>query len=226
MTAPVAASRPRRVHLFLGSALAARAVIGHLALPLLAVVRGPAFLALPVLKPSEATLTVGGAVGAGQPAFLLGLIVMGTAGGLLSDLLSFGAGRVWGERALERTHGRLQGKRTGRVLARTTDTIRRGGGAAIVLARPTVIAHGIAPIVAGATGFATGRFMRLAAAGALVWAISFSLGGIAVGRLWRALDPTPVDIIVVATVGIILVVGLSRVRSSESRPDPRRLGSR
>ncbi|MDE0805561.1 MAG: hypothetical protein OSA99_19850, partial [Acidimicrobiales bacterium] len=146
----MATPRSKRVHLVLGSALGARALIGHLSLPLLAVVRGPAFLVLPILKPSEATLTVGGAVAKGQPAFLLGLILMGTAGGLLSDLLSFYAGRVWGERALQRTQRHLHGKLAGRALTRTTETISRGGGTAVILARPTVVAHGIAPVIAGA----------------------------------------------------------------------------
>ena len=213
MTAAVARPRAKRVHLVLGGALAARAVIGHLALPLLAVVRGPAFLVLPILKPSEATLTVGGAIGADQPAFMIGLIAMGTAGGLASDLLSFCAGWVWGERVLEHTHGRLLGKRAGRILARTTDAVSRGGGAAVVLARPTVVAHGIAPIIAGATGFTTARFLRLATLGAFLWAVSFSLGGIAVGRLWRTLDPTPTALLAAGTIAIVGLVAAWRLRS-------------
>lgn len=218
MTVAVVPHPSKRVHIALGGALAARAVIGHLALPLLAVLRGPAFLVLPVLKPSEATLAVGGAVGEGQPMFLIGLIVIGTVGGLLSDLLSFWAGKVWGDRAIQRAHGHLRGKRAGRILARTTHTISHGGGAAIVLARPTVVAHSIAPIVAGATGFTTRRFLRLAAVGALIWAVAFSLGGIAVGRLWRMLDPSPAALVVVGAAGIG-IVGVWRLRRDRDRVD-------
>ena len=104
------------------------------------------------------------------------------------------------------------------TLIMPNETGSHGGGAAIVLARPTVVAHSIAPIVAGATGFTTRRFFRLAAAGALIWAVAFSLGGIAVGRLWRMLAPSPAALVVVGAAGIG-VVGVWRLRRRRSHAD-------
>ena len=58
MTAAVVPHPSKRVHIALGGALAARAVIGHLALPLLAVLRGLA-------EEGDAGAAVMGAMGEG-----------------------------------------------------------------------------------------------------------------------------------------------------------------
>ena len=94
-----------------------------------------------------------------------------------------------------------------------------------MLARPTVVAHGIAPIVAGATGFTTARFLRLATVGALVWALSFSLGGIAVGRLWRTMDPAPAVLLATGAIAIAGVVVALKLRSGPTHRDADLTGS-
>ena len=214
----------RMVHGALAGALGARAIIGHLSLPLLAVVRGPAFLALPLLKPSEATMTIGGAQTSEGPTFLIALIIVGTIGGLLSDTLSFYAGRVWGERAIQRMHRQFRGRRITTILQRTTDAVSRGGGLAVVLARPTVVAHGIAPIVAGASGFGTARFLRLAACGAALWAVIFTLGGIAAGQIWEALPGSATQrltaLSVLVAIALIVAIRQHRSRPPAEQPSP------
>ena len=180
---PVAAEPargPRWAMLCVAGLATARAVGGHLVLPLVLVVRGLPFLGLVLIRPNEATLAIGGAqASAGQLPWTL-LFLAAVLGAVLSDVLSYALGRTAGEAALSRllSHRRGHG-RMGRMVQRSRRVVERHGSLAVAGARPTVITHGVVPVLAGMGRMPAVRFFAAATAGAAAWAAMW-LGGAAV----------------------------------------------
>lgn len=171
----------------LGAALATRAVVGHLTLPLLAVVQGGGFLPLLIARPSEATLVVGSAQArTGLIRWPL-LVVLAVVGAVVSDTLSYAAGRVWGERALRRlaghAHGEHRGSRVGRLVAWSQRLMARSAPVAVALGRPTVLTHGVTPIPAGTSGVRLPVFLAASTVGAFAWVGLWVAGGVVLGAL-------------------------------------------
>jgi len=173
----------------LGAALAIRAVLGHLTLPLLVVVQGAGFLPLLIARPSEATLVVGGAQArTGLIAWPL-LVLLAVVGAVVSDTLSYAAGRVWGERALRRLaghgHGEDRGSRVGRLVTWSQRLMARSAPVAVALGRPTVLTHGVTPVLAGTSGVRLPVFLAASTVGAAAWVGLWVAGGVALGALWE-----------------------------------------
>lgn len=173
--------RPRRRSVVAVSALVAgRALGGHVTLPLLVVVRGLPFLALVLVRPNEATLAIGGAqASAGRLPWTL-LFIAAVVGAVASDALSYTLGRTAGEAALHRlmSRGRRHG-RLGRIVERSRSLVGRHGVLAVAAARPTVITHGVVPVLAGVARLPAPRFVVASMTGAAIWAAVW-LGGAAV----------------------------------------------
>src|ERR687894_1797899 len=132
-----------------------------------------AFVGLVV--PGETAVVVGGVVaerGGVELAPLIALVWVAAAAG---DLVSFLLGRRLGRPFLER-HGprfHLGPQR----LARVDRFYGRHGGKAVLLGRFTGLVLAVSPFVAGASGLALRRFVVWSAAGALLWATTFTLVG-------------------------------------------------
>lgn len=177
------------VHGVLGAALATRAVVGHLTLPLLVVVQGAGFLPLLIARPSEATLVIGGAQARSGLIDWPLLVVLAVVGAVLSDALSYAAGRVWGERAVRRlaghAHGERRGSRLGRLVTWSQRLMARSAPVAVALGRPTVLTHGITPVLAGTSGVRLPVFLAASTAGAIAWVGLWVAGGAALGALWQ-----------------------------------------
>src|SRR5918992_1202893 len=130
-----------------------------------------------LLVPGETAVVVGGVVaerGGVELVPLIGLVWLAAATG---DLISFLLGRRLGRPFLER-HGprlRLGPER----LARVDRLYDRHGGKAVLLGRFTGLVRAVSPFVAGASGLALRRFVLWSAAGALLWAATFTLVGYA-----------------------------------------------
>src|SRR5687768_8448442 len=128
-----------------------------------------------LLVPGETAVVVGGVVaerGGVELVPLIGFVWLAAAGG---DLVSFLLGRRLGRPFLER-HGprmRLGPER----LARVERFYERHGGKAVLLGRFTGLVRAVSPFVAGASGLALRRFVLWSAAGALLWATTFTLVG-------------------------------------------------
>ena len=183
------AARGWALHGVLGAALATRAVVGHLTLPLLVVAQGAGFLPLLIARPSEATLVVGGAQArTGLIAWPL-LVVLAVIGAVVSDTLSYAAGRVWGERALRRlaghAHGEHRSSRVGRLATWSQRLMARSAPVAVALGRPTVLTHGVTPVLAGTSGVRLPVFLAASTVGAAVWVGLWVAGGVALGALWE-----------------------------------------
>lgn len=179
---------PRRslAHILLAGTLGARALAAHLALPLVLTVRGTPFLALLLLRPSEATVVVAGAQVRDGQLRLLVVVATAAAGAVAADLLGYLAGRLWGGVAVARLtrHG---GRRAGRAVSRAQALVRDQGLLAVAAARPTVVTHGVVPVLAGTAGMTLRRFIPASAAGAVVWAAAWVAGGAGLGAGWSAL---------------------------------------
>src|ERR671917_1663084 len=132
-----------------------------------------AFVGLAV--PGETAVVVGGVVaerGGVELLPLIGFVSLAAAGG---DLVSFLLGRRLGRPFLERHGPRFQ--LTPDRLARVDRFYARHGGKAVLLGRFTGVIRAVSPFIAGASGLALRRFVTWSAAGALLWAATFTLVG-------------------------------------------------
>lgn len=128
-----------------------------------------------LLVPGETAVVVGGVVaerGGVELMPLVGIVWLAAAGG---DLVSFLLGRRLGRPFLERHGPRFQ--LTPDRLARVDRFYERHGGKAVLLGRFTGLVRAVSPFVAGASGLALRRFVLWSAAGALLWAATFTLVG-------------------------------------------------
>jgi membrane-associated protein len=128
-----------------------------------------------LLVPGETAVVVGGVVaerGGVELLPLIGFVWLAAAGG---DLVSFLLGRRLGRPFLERHGPRFQ--LTPDRLARVDRFYARHGGKAVLLGRFTGLVRAVSPFVAGASGLALRRFVLWSAAGALLWATTFTLVG-------------------------------------------------
>jgi membrane protein DedA with SNARE-associated domain/diacylglycerol kinase family enzyme len=128
-----------------------------------------------LLVPGETAVVVGGVVaerGGVELVPLIGFVWLAAAAG---DLVSFLLGRRLGRPFLERHAPRFQ---LGPArLASVERFYERHGGKAVLLGRFTGLIRAVSPFVAGASGLALRRFVAWSAAGALLWATTFTLVG-------------------------------------------------
>jgi membrane protein DedA with SNARE-associated domain/diacylglycerol kinase family enzyme len=132
-----------------------------------------AFVGLVV--PGETAVVVGGVVAERGGVELVPLIALVWLAAALGDLVSFVLGRRLGRPFLERHGPRFQ--LTPARLDRVDRFYDRHGGKAVLLGRFTGLIRAVSPFVAGASGLALGRFLVWSAAGALLWATTFTLVG-------------------------------------------------
>src|ERR687895_129592 len=135
----------------------------------------PAVWAVGALTAAAALLVAIGVVaerGGVELLPLIGFVWLAAAGG---DLVSFLLGRRLGRPFLERHGPRFQ--LTPDRLARVDGFYARHGGKAVLLGRFTGLVRAVSPFVAGASGLALRRFVLWSAAGALLWATTFTLVG-------------------------------------------------
>ena len=207
--------RARRIRLLVGGLAAARGVGGHFMLPLIVVVRGTPFLGLVLIKPNEATLAVGGAQASAGRLPWAGLFVAAVVGAVASDALSYALGRTMGEAALNKVTRSRHGHRVAPMIDRSRRMIERRGVIAVAAARPTIVSHGVTPILAGVGGLEAWRFVAAATVGAAVWAATW-LGGAAL--VVDAVRQGPSGFIVGGAVLVGVAVLALAVRECTRRP--------
>src|ERR687891_63408 len=128
-----------------------------------------------LLVPGETAVVVGGVVAERGGVDLLPLIGFVWVAAAAGDMVSFLIGRRLGRPFLERHGPRFQ--LTPDRLARVDRFYERHGGKAVLLGRFTGLVRAVSPFVAGASGLALRRFVGWSAAGALLWATTFTLVG-------------------------------------------------
>ena len=175
-----------------------------------------------LLVPGETAVVVGGVVaerGGVELVPLVGFVWLAAAGG---DLVSFLLGRRLGRPFLERHGPRFQ--LTPDRLARVDRFYERHGGKAVLLGRFTGLVRAVSPFVAGASGLALRRFVLWSAAGALLWATTFTLVGYGFSESFAQSGETAARIGAGAALAAALgFVAVGRLRSG--RRGRRRAGS-
>ena len=233
-------TRPQRFqnHLVLGAALAGTAgallvVLGAVPLPDLSgaledatntlgswaypAVAGFAFLEtgafVGLAVPGETAVVVGGVVAArGEVELvpLIGLVWLAAAAG---DLASFLLGRRLGRRFLVR-HG--SGLRLGpERLEKVERFYERHGGKAVLVGRFAGLVRAVSPFLAGASGLTLRRFVPWSAAGALLWAATFTLVGYGFSESFAESGESAARIALgVALLAALAYAAISALRSS------------
>ncbi len=126
--------------------------------------------------PGETAL-VAGAIAAGRAhdGPIGEIIALAAAGAICGDNIGFWIGREFGLKLLLRHGARLgldEGKlKLGQYL------FLRFGGAIVFFGRFVAVLRAFAAVLAGANNFSPGRFFLFNAAGAIVWASAYGLGG-------------------------------------------------
>src|ERR687895_174724 len=175
-----------------------------------------------LLVPGETAVVVGGVVaerGGVELVPLVGFVWLAAARGAL---VSFLLGRRLGRPFLER-HGR-RFQLTPDRLARVDRFDARHGGKAVLLGRFTGLVRAVSPFVAGASGLALRPFVLWSAAGALLWATTFTLVGYGFSESFAQSGETAARIGAGAAVAAALgFVAVGRLRSG--RGGGRRAGA-
>jgi membrane-associated protein len=184
-----------------------------------------------LLVPGETAVVVGGVVaerGGVELLPLIGFVWLAAAAG---DLVSFLLGRRLGRPFLERHGPRFRLGPQG--LARVDRFYERHGGKAVLLGRFTGLVRAVSPFVAGASGLALRRFIAWSAAGALLWATTFTLVGYGFSESFAESGETAARIGAGAALAAALaLVAVARLRSGGrgrrpgGRPDQAEHGQR
>ncbi len=127
----------------------------------------------PVLPSETMIFTAGGAAGADVLQLPL-VVVAGSVGSLVGDVLGFALGRLLGQRALERFTRSERGRRSVRWARRT---LVRRGGPLVAVGRFIPGGQTAVSLTAGSLGFPLVRYMVFAAIGAVVWGVYGTLVG-------------------------------------------------
>ncbi len=108
------------------------------------------------------------------------IIALAAAGAIVGDNIGFWLGREFGLRLLVKHGGRI---------GLTEDKLKLGqymfmrfGGAIVFFGRFIAVLRAFAAVLAGANKLAPGRFFMFNAAGGIVWASLFGLGGYFLGQ--------------------------------------------
>jgi membrane-associated protein len=165
-----------------------------------------------LLVPGETAVVVGGVVAERGGVELLPLVGFVWVAAAAGDLVSFLLGRRLGRPFLER-HGPRFHLGPDR-LARVDRFYDRHGGKAVLLGRFTGLIRAISPFVAGASGLALRRFVLWSAAGALLWATTFTLVGYGFSESFAESGETAARIGAGGALAVALVfVAVARLRS-------------
>ena len=123
------------------------------------------------------TILVGSAIYAGESHNMRveGIVAAGAAGAIFGDNVGFWLGREFGSRLIER-YGKTIGldarkQKLGQYL------FMRWGGAIVVVGRFVALLRALAAILAGVNRMDPLRFFTFNAAGSIIWASAFGVGG-------------------------------------------------
>lgn len=167
------------------------------------------------LMPSEAVLPFAGFVVAqGDMTFVLA-VTAATLGGLVGNLILYGAAR-WGGTPLVERYGPKVGATPPRM-ERFQSWMDRWGTLTVLVSRTIPLARTNISIPAGLAHFPIGRFILLTTLGSAVWNSLLIGMGWALNDAWREVEHTlgPISIAFVATVVVAFAAWLvvRRVRS-------------
>jgi membrane protein DedA with SNARE-associated domain len=165
--------------------------------------------------PGETSLVAAAALaGHSQDGSIVQIVILAAAGAIVGDNVGFWVGRAYGPKLLL-AHGSKIGLDEDR-LKLGQYLFQRYGGAIVFFGRFVAFLRAFAATLAGANRLAPLRFLLFNAAGGIVWASVFGLGGYALGAdVHRIAGPFGLAALALALVG--LVVGGRYLRAHEAR---------
>ncbi len=142
------------------------------------------------------------------------MIAAAAAGAILGDNVGFWIGREGGYRLLRR-YGRYiridkRKMKLGQYLFRTH------GGKVVFFGRFVAVLRALAAFLAGTNRMGWPRFLLFNAAGGVVWATIYRLGGYLLGNNVHRVEG-PVGIVLVVLAVIVIIAGVILVRRNEKR---------
>ena len=152
------------------------------------------------------TILVGAAVFAstGRGLDIRLVILTAACAAILGDNIGFWIGRTWGERLLDRVGPGVGLDARKRKLGRYL--FRRYGGAIVFFGRFVAVLRTYAALLAGVNGLPPLAFLGYNAAGGIVWALVFGLGGYLLGEgLKRITGPIGWVALAAAVVGALVL---------------------
>ena len=162
------------------------------------------------------TVLVSAAVYAGstQNLAIAGVIAAAAAGAILGDNVGFWIGREAGPPLLARFGNFVGLDQRRRVLGQYL--FHRYGGAIVFFGRFVAFLRAFAAVLAGVNRLEPLRFFAYNAAGGIVWATMFGLGGYALGETFHKIAG-PFGVVMLALAVAALVVGWRFYRRHEER---------
>jgi len=162
------------------------------------------------------TMLLAAAIYAGtHHSFHIPLVILAAASGaILGDNLGFLIGRAGGFRLLRR-YGHLV-RLDERKLKLGIYLFRRHGGKVVFFGRFVAVLRAWAAFLAGASRMPWDRFLLFNAAGGILWATLYGLGGYALGDSIHRLTG-PVGVATVVLAALVIVASLIILRRNEAR---------
>ncbi len=140
---------------------------------------GEAAFLLGFVLPGETAVVLGGVLAEQHHVNLIAMAALVVFCAIAGDSVGYEVGRHFGPAIL-----RLRPMRRPAV-QRAQDFVRRRGPLAVFLGRFTAIFRAIVPGIAGMSGLSYPRFLAANAAGGIIWGITFTLAGYAVGTAYQ-----------------------------------------
>jgi membrane protein DedA with SNARE-associated domain len=155
--------------------------------------------------PGETILISAAALAGTKHALDIRWVIAAAAGGaILGDNIGFWVGREFGEPLLEKWGDLVGLDARKRMLGRYL--FARYGGSIVFFGRFIALLRAFAAVLAGANGLAPWRFFSFNAAGGIVWATVFGLGGYLLGAsIHRIAGPVGWVMLIVALMAGVVV---------------------
>ncbi len=134
--------------------------------------------------PGETAVVLGGVLAAAGRLSLTTLLVLVVVSAIAGDSVGYEVGRLGGPRLLASRPLRRHARR----LDGARETLRRRGGAAVLLGRFTAFLRAVMPALAGLSRMPYRRFLLWNAAGGVVWGVGVTLLGYFAGASYRHVE--------------------------------------
>jgi membrane-associated protein len=169
--------------------------------------------------PGETAVILGGVLAATHRLSLNTLLVLVVVAAIVGDTVGYEVGkhagpRLLASRPLRRHAARLDGAR---------DTLRRRGGAAVLLGRFTAFLRAVMPALAGLSRMPYHRFLAWNAAGGLIWGVGVTMLGYFAGASYKKVERalgrgSAILLALIAVAAVVVWQRRRRARDRESSP--------
>ena len=172
---------------------------------------GEAAVLLGFVLPGETAVVLGGVLAQQHRVNLTLMVILVVFSAIAGDSVGYEVGRHFGPAILKLRPMRRP------AIERAQNFVRRRGSAAVFFGRFTAIFRAIVPGVAGMSGLSYPKFLAANAAGGVVWGITFTLAGYAVGTAYQKVlgSASVVSYVIIGLAAAALLVWQVRRRLKE-----------